>query len=122
MSQEEETRHADLVSQFEDFLNKATEGSPGLSVATLDTMQIVIMIRLRSVFTAEEMLVRAGHVHLQTEHWLAQDDVLVDEKGNPSNPVLAENFEDKADLVAMLEESRQAVTDEAINELLGKEE
>lgn len=112
----------DHVENFETLLNDAAAGSPGLNVADLDTMSIVINIRLRALFSPDELHQRCHTLIAQTEEWLKEEGSLRGDDGEPATPVLIENFEDKDDLVEMLAESTQEVTDEDIDALLREEE
>ncbi len=111
----------DHVHHFETFLNEAALGDPGLNVSDLDTMQIVIMIRLRSVFTPEQLHQRAHMLIAQAEEWLAEPGALRGEDGEAASPVLVENFEDREDLLDMMGESTQELSDEDIEKLLSGE-
>ena len=114
----QEAPEDDLTAQFETFLNEAASSSTGLSVADLDTMTIVILIRLRSIFSPEDLHQRAHILIAQTEEWLKEPGALRGDDGEPADPVLAENFSDKEELVEMLAESTREVTDDDINALL----
>ncbi len=111
----------DHVEAFENLLNDAANGSPGLNVADLDTMSIVITIRLRALFTAEELHMRAHTLIAQTEQWLSEPGALRGDDGEPAAPVLVENFSDKADLLEMMGESTQELQDKEIEALLDGE-
>ena len=109
----------DNVEQFEDLLNRLSE--TGLNVGDLDTMSVVIMIRLRSAFTIEQLHVRAHTLIEQCEDWCTTPGALHDEKGNPSTPVLVENFESKEELFDMLKQTRDEITDDDLSALLDEE-
>jgi hypothetical protein len=111
----------DHVFTFETFLNEAAAGDPGLNVHDLDTMQIVIMIRLRSVLTVEQLHQRAHVLITQAEEWLSEPGALRGEDGEPADPVLVEKFSDRDDLLEMMSDSTKEITDEEINELLDGE-
>lgn len=108
----------DHVENFETLLNEAAQGYPGLNVADLDTMTIVILIRLRSIFSPEQLHQRAHYLIAQTEEWLGEEGALRGDDGEPATPVLVENFEDKEDLINMLAESTKEVSDDEIEEFL----
>lgn len=110
----------DHVQKFENMLNDFASESPGLTVSDLDTMSIVIMIRLRSVFTPDELHHKAHQLIAQCEDWLKEPDALRDQHGNPTSAVLVENFEDREDLIEMMADNA-AVTDEDISALLDEE-
>ncbi len=113
----------DNVRAFEDMLNyMAGDEGPGLNVAELDTMQIVIMIRMRSIFTLEELHFRSHALIEKMEGWINQPGALRGIDGEPADAVLAENFEDNDDLIAMLAESTKSVTDDDLISLLDEEE
>ena len=112
----------DLVEQFETFLNKSAAEYPGLNVADLDTMTIVILIRLRSIFSPEELHQRAHILIAQCEEWLAEPGALRGEDGEAADPVLVENFEDKGELLEMMSESTKEVSDDEIEKFLSGED
>ncbi len=117
-----ETSPPDHIENFENFLNKISAEEPGLNVADLDTMTIVIMIRLRAVFTAEQLHARAHMLIAQCEEWIGEPGALRDELGNPSNPVLIENFENPEDALKMQQETRDEITDADLETLLDEEQ
>ncbi len=112
----------DLVEQFETFLNHSAANPPGLNVADLDTMTIVILIRLRSIFSPEELHQRAHILIAQCEEWLSEEGALRGEDGEPADPVLVENFEDREELLEMMSESTREVSDEEIETFLEGED
>ena len=112
----------DHVEAFENLLNEAAAGSPGLNVADLDTMTIVILIRLRSIFSAEELHMRSHTLIQQCEEWLKEPGALRGDDGEPASPVLVENFSDKKELLEMMAESTQEVSDGEIEEFLSGED
>ncbi len=112
----------DLVRMFEDFLNASASLDPGLTVQDLDTMQIVIMIRLRSVFTVEDLHQRAHELITQAETWLQEPGALRGEDGESVEAVLVENFGDRVDLLKMMSESTKAISDADLSALLDEEE
>ncbi len=111
----------DHVRVFETFLNASAAGDPGLTVQDLDTMIIVLTIRLRSVFTADELHTRLHFLITQGEEWLAEPGALRDDHDQPVDAVLVENFEDREDLLEMMKESTQEITQGDLNSLLNEE-
>lgn len=120
---EENNKMSDLSIEFEDWLNEKAVTPPGVTVYDLDMMQVIIGIRLRSVFTYAELHQRAHGVLQFAEHILQSPDGMVDDNGNVVPPLLAENFQgSREDHAAMLNISNAQVTDEALEELLRAEQ
>lgn len=109
--------------RFEDWLNKEALSDDGVSVDDLDHIELLILMRLRSVFTEEQVALRAIHL-LETLHtWISTPDLLQDEDGNKLEVTLAENFQGtQQEMWAMMTADSVKVSDESLQELLQEEE
>ncbi len=120
----EETDVPSIVSTYEDWLNKLAVTEEGLTVGDFDNMFQVIYHRMRSIYTTEQMHVRLHGLMAQGEHMLATPGFLEDEDGNPTAPILRENFKDTPDeeYHKMLSQQYTEVSDEDIEALLEQEQ
>lgn len=117
MPEEPENLERDLASDFEDWLNVRSEDGIGVRVADLDLMEAIILIRLRSIFTIEQMHERAHAMIVYAEAILDAPEGLIDGDGNPHPGMKVENFEGtQEELISMLNENAlQEITDEEIS-------
>lgn len=114
---------ADHASEFEDWLNILADQTGGLTVYDLDMMATIITIRLRSVFTAQQMHERSHGIIAYAEKILQTPGGLVDDQGNEQPAMLVENFQgDADDLTAMLKANTSPITDELIDDFFTQEE
>ena len=113
-----------IVEQYEEFLNEHAVDEQGMTVGDFDNMFQVWYMRMRSVYTIENLTKRIRSLIVQGEHMLAQPGFLVDDDGNPTSPILRENFADTPDedYHKMLAEQYTEVSDEDIEELLDQEQ
>lgn len=116
----EKTEVPNVVRPFEDWLNGLSTSDEGLTVGEFDAMFQVLYFRLRSIYTVEQMHVRLHALMAQGEHMLHEPGFLFNEDGDPSTPILRENFADTPDEVyhKMLADQFNEATDEELEELL----
>ena len=114
----------EIVTAFEVWLNTVAETEAGLTIGDMDNMFQVLYFRYRSIYLTEQMHVRLHALMAQGEHMLADPDFLEDEKGNPTTPILRENFPDTTDedYHKMINEQYTDVTDEDLAALLDQED
>ncbi len=110
-----------VVSDFEDFLNKQADRPEGITVGDFDNLMMVIYFRMRSIFTLEDQHTRIHVMMAQGEKLLHTPGAVVDMEGVLTSPVLRENFDLPDDeYQEMLQQAQESVTDDDINELLGE--
>jgi len=115
----------DVTAEFEDWLNERAVKPPGIMVHDIDMMEIVLLIRLRSVFTLGELHARAHQILAQAEHFVTTPGAMVDEDGNTIPAMLRENFqgsqEELADMLKSMVDPGSKM-DAGLEALLGQEE
>ncbi len=113
----------DIASEFEDWLNAAADRPGGITVYDIDMMEVVLMVRLRSVFTEAQLHQRCHALIQFAEQVIQTEGGLIDEDGNPQPPILVENFQgDAEDLQAMHAANQKGISDEDIAAFLEGED
>ncbi len=112
-----------IVVAFEEWLNKLSLSDTGVTVGDLDNLFQVIYFRMRPIYTTDQMYVRLHALMAQGEHMLSQPGFISDERGNPTSPILRENFPDLPDeeYHKMLASQHKGVSDDDLTELLDEE-
>ena len=120
----EEVDVPDIVTQYEEFLNEHAISETGLTVGDFDNMFQVWYFRMRSIYKTADLAKRLASLMAQGEHMLEQPGFLVDDDGNPTNPILRENFASTSDedYHKLLADQYTVVSDEDIAALLDQED
>lgn len=116
----EEREPADFVRSFEEFLRNAPDD---LSLQDIDNMQVVLLCRLRSLMTVDQLHAREHLLIQKAENALRTPGAFVDDEGNPAQPLVVENFQgDAEDYRAMLSQVGEDVSDDELEALLNEGE
>jgi len=120
----EDTDVPDIVRELENWLNEHAISEVGLTVGDFDNMFQVLYLRVRSIFTVEQLHTRLHALMAQGEHMMSQPGFLEDDEGNTVAPILRENFADvpDEDYHKMLADQYTEVSDKEIEALLDQEQ